>query len=406
MKNGSAAADTQVLIVGAGPTGLVLACELLSQGIDVRIIDKNDGAVLETRAIGMHARTLEALDSMGIVERFLDHGQRVRWFRWHSGGRLIASFDLSCSGSPFGFLLDIPQNVTELLLRERVAELGGAIEQSTELMGFTQEADRVLATVQDPLGETRTVTAGYLVGCDGAHSRVRHELGLAFDGHAYAQNWLLADVLVDWERAEDSVQAMFHRDMPPLIGFPMQNRRWRLTVPYAGDRAEGPPTLDEFQEFVNQRVPERPRISAPTWLSCFRVHRRSTRSYRSGRALLAGDAVHVHSPAGGQGMNTGMMDAHNLGWKLALVASGQAHHELLDTYGEERGPVAVSVLRLTHGLVRIGTLQSGFACTLRDNLLPLLTRSRVLQRRASPLPGRSRLSHEPSGAGRRRRPRG
>src|SRR5215470_16215143 len=345
MKNGSAAHGTQVLIVGAGPTGLVLACELLSQGIDVRIVDKNEGTVLETRAIGMHARTLEALDSMGIVERFLDHGQRVRWLRWHSHGRLIASFDLSCSGSPFGFLLDIPQNATEVLLRGRVAELGGRVEQSTKLIGFTQTEDSVVATLEDPLGVARTVTAGYLVGCDGAHSRVRRQLELAFEGHAYEQDWLLADVLVDWNRAQDSVQAMFNSDLPPLIGFPMQDSRWRLTVPYAGDRIQGPPTLDEFQEFVNERVPERPRISEPTWLACFRVHRRSTRSYRSGRVLLAGDAVHVHSPAGGQGMNTGMMDAHNLGWKLALVISGRAPDTLLDSYAAERRPVADEVLR-------------------------------------------------------------
>jgi 2-polyprenyl-6-methoxyphenol hydroxylase-like FAD-dependent oxidoreductase len=378
-----AAADCQVLVVGAGPTGLVLACELLSRGIDVRIVDRNDGAVLETRALGVHARTLEMLDGMGLVERFLDHGQRVPRFRWYSDGRPIASFDLSSAGSRYGFMLDIPQHETERLLRDRVAELGGVVEQSVELTGVVQDEASVTATVKDAGGRCRTLTAAYLVGCDGAHSRVRHELGLAFEGHPYPQDWLLADVLVDWDREEDSVQALFRTDMPPLIGFPMRGHRWRLTVPFAGQRQHGPPTLEEFQDFVDQRAPERPRLSDPTWLASFHVHRRSTDTYRWGRVMLAGDAVHVHSPAGGQGMNTGMMDAHNLGWKLALVASGCASHELLDTYGDERGPVAASVLGLTHAIVRVGTLQSRVGCALRDSLMPLATRSALVQRRAA-----------------------
>jgi 2-polyprenyl-6-methoxyphenol hydroxylase-like FAD-dependent oxidoreductase len=376
-------ADCQVLVVGAGPTGLVLACELLSLGIDVRVVDRNDGAVRETRALGLHARSLEMLDGMGLVERFLDHGQRVRCFRWYSEGRPIATFDLSWAGSRYPYLLDIPQQETERLLRERVAELGGTIEQSVELTGLSQETACVTATLRDGRGLTRAMTADYLVGCDGAHSRVRHELGLAFEGHPYPHDWLLADVLVDWNRAEDSVQAMFRTDMPPLIGFPMRDHRWRLTVPFAGEREAGPPTLEEFQEFVNHRAPERPRLSDPTWLASFRVHRRSTHTYRSGRVMLAGDAVHVHSPAGGQGMNTGMMDAHNLGWKLALVVTGRASHDLLDTYSEERGPVAAEVLRLTHAIVRVGTLQSGIRCAMRDTLLPLATRSTTIQRRAA-----------------------
>jgi len=161
--------------------------------------------------------------------------------------------------------------------------------------------------------------------------------------------------------------------MAPLIGFPMRDHRWRLTVPFAGPRKSGPPTLEEFQDFVNQRVPERPRLSDPTWLSSFRVHRRSTDTYRQPRVMLAGDAVHVHSPAGGQGMNIGMMDAHNLGWKLALVATGRAPDMLLDTNGEERGPVATKVLSLTHAIKQV----------LRDTLLPLATRSTAIQRRAA-----------------------
>ena len=348
--------DCQVLVVGAGPTGLVLAADLLARGVSTRIIDKGDGVNLETRAIAVHARALEVLDLMGLAERFVEHGQIVRWWRFYADGKPRLSLDLSGNGSRFGFMLDIPQHQTECLLRARVAELGGVIEQGTELTGLADEAAGVTARVRDARGQTRVITAGYVVGCDGAHSRVRHELDLPFHGHPYPQDWLLADVRLDWARSEDEVHAFFRSDGVPLICFPMREHRWRLVVPFAGDRAPGAPDVDEVQRLVDQRAPERIVVSDPTWLASFNCHRRSTGTYRRGHVLLAGDAVHIHTPAGGQGMNTGITDAHNLGWKLALVAVGRAPGQLLDTYGREREPVAAQVLGLTHTLVRFGTM--------------------------------------------------
>jgi 4,5-epoxidase len=261
--------------------------------------------------------------------------------------------------------------------------LGGVVESSTELTGLTIAGDAVTAAIRGPGSQAETITAGYVVGCDGAHSRVRRELGLTFHGHSYPQDWLLADVLLDWDLREDAQHAFFRSDGLPVILFPMRGHRWRVTLPFAGDRDAQAPTLEEIQRLTDQRAPRPVIVSDPSWLACFRSHRRSASAYRQGRVLLAGDAVHIHSPAGGQGLNTGIMDAHNLGWKLALVAAGRASDALLDTYGAERRPVAEEVLRLTHGLVHYGTLSNPLRRRVRDVVVPVLSRSPVIQRRAS-----------------------
>jgi 2-polyprenyl-6-methoxyphenol hydroxylase-like FAD-dependent oxidoreductase len=374
--------DCQVLVVGAGPTGLVLAADLLARGISTRIIDKGDGVHLETRALAVHARALEALDYMGLADRLVDHGQMVRWFSFYTDGKRRVSLDLARNGTRFPFMLDIPQHQTEALLRARIAELGGVIEQGTELTALADEPAGVTATVRDADGQPRQITAGYLAGCDGAHSRVRRELGLPFRGHPYPQDWLLADVRLDWARPENEVHVFFRAGGTPLICFPMREHRWRLVVPFAGDRAPGAPDLAEIQQLVDQRAPEPLVASDPTWLASFHCHRRSTNTYRRGHVLLAGDAVHIHTPAGGQGMNTGITDAHNLGWKLALVAAGRAPDQLLDTYGAEREPVAEQVLGLTHTLVRFGAMTHPVKRALRDAIIPAAFGAGPVHRRA------------------------
>jgi 2-polyprenyl-6-methoxyphenol hydroxylase-like FAD-dependent oxidoreductase len=398
--------DCQVLVVGAGPTGLALAAELLARGISVRIIDKGDGVARQSRAIGIQARTLEALDMMGLAERFIEHGQVVRQLNFYSEGRRLVGLEFARCGSRFGFLLDLPQDQTERLLRARITELGGAVENGTELASLTADGHGVTTVVRNHGGQVQPITARYVVGCDGAHSRVRNELGLTFHGHPYPQDWLLADVLMDWDLGEDAVHAFFRRDGLPVIFFPMREHRWRLTLPFAGDRNRQTPTLAEIQKLADQRTPRPVTVSDPTWLANFHCHRRSASAYRQGPVLLAGDAVHIHSPAGGQGLNTGIMDAHNLGWKLALVAAGRAPDALLDSYGSERSPVAEDVLKLTHGLVHYGSMSHPVKRRVRDVVVPALGRSPAIQRRGARRISQIYVSYPPGPLARQDRGRG
>src|SRR5579859_50798 len=388
--------DCQVLIAGAGPTGLVLACGLLARGIRARIIDKGDGASRESRALGLHARTLEVFDMMGLADQFVSQGQVVRRFHMYTDGRTLVRLELARNGSAFGFMLDVPQDVTETILRRRVSELGGRVEQQAELYGLAADSGGVTATVREPGGVLRTITTDYLVGADGAHSRVRSSLGLEFRGHRYTQDWLLADVHLDWDRPEDEMHAFFRRDGRPLICMPMREHRWRVILPFAGERDRRAPALEEIQRLVGERAPEPVPVSDPSWLATFRCQRRSAQAYKRGRVLLAGDAVHVHSPAGGQGMNTGITDAHNLAWKLALVASGRSPEALLDTYGAERGPVAAEVLALTHALVRLGTVSRPVPRAARNAIIPAAGQLAALQRRAVRRVGQIHVSHASS----------
>ena len=362
--------DCDVLVVGAGPTGLTLAAHLLARGVCTRIIDKDPGTPRLSRAIAIQPRTLETLDMMGIADRFLDVGHRVRGVGVYAGRRRLLGIDMAYSGSPFRFQLHLPQNHTETLLRDRVTELGGTVEAGVELVGFTDDGDAVMAALRDTAGHEQQVSAGFLVGCDGAHSRVRHTLELPFPGQPYPWDWLLADAHLDWAGHPDQVYAFVRPDGLPLACIPITEQLWRLSLPMPGDRGGRPPTLGEIQALVDERGPGATVVTDPETLTCFRCQLRSVSVYRQRRVLLAGDAVHIHSPAGGQGMNTGMLDATNLGWKLTLVVAGRAPESLLDSYEQERGPMATQVLGFTQNLVKFGTAARSLERALRDTSLP------------------------------------
>jgi 2-polyprenyl-6-methoxyphenol hydroxylase-like FAD-dependent oxidoreductase len=378
----TSSAQCQVLVVGAGPTGLVLAAQLLARGVRTRIIDKAAGPASQSRAVAIHARVLELLDTMGLAETFIAHGHQVRRFRMYAGRRSLLNLDMGRNGSRYGFILHIPQSETERLLRVRVAEFGGTVEQGVELVRLSDDGDVVDATLRDVAGHETEVSADYVVGCDGARSRVRHELGLAFEGQPYPNDWLLADVALDGIDRNDQTRAFFRPDGLPLVCLPMGEHRWRVLTPSTGDRAGRPPSFDEIQDLVAQRAPWPMQVSDPEWLATFRCQMRSTTTYRRGRVLLAGDAAHIHSPAGGQGMNTGMMDANNLAWKLALVAD-RAPEGLLDTYGQERVPVASDVLGFTDKVMRLVTMRHPVKRVVRDTLLPAATSLPPVQKRAA-----------------------
>jgi hypothetical protein len=239
---------------------------------------------------------------------------------------------------------------------------------------------------------------------------VRQQIGLPFEAQPYPQDWLLADVALDGAGSDDAVHAFFRPNGLPLVCIPMGGQRWRLVMANAGDRGGQPPTFAEIQELVAERSPRPIQISDPEWLASFRCHLRSTSSYRRGRVLLAGDAAHIHSPAGGQGMNTGMMDAHNLAWKLALVADGHTPDALLDTYGQERVPVASGVLDFTNKLVGLLTMRNRAKRAMRDTVIPVVSRTAVVQRGAACKLSQLSVAYpksplvQPDGHGRRPKP--
>ncbi len=377
-----ASTDCDVLVVGAGPTGLTLAAQLLARGVRTRVIDKDPGTPRLSRAIGITPRTLETLDMMGIVDRFLDEGHRTRGVRLYAGDRQVLGIDMAYSGSIFRFALHLPQHRTEALLRERLAELGGAVENGVELLDFSAAPDLVGVRTRDLAGREHRITAGFVVGCDGAHSRVRHQIDAPFTGQPYSWDWLLADTHLDWSGRGDLVHIYSRPDGFPLLCVPITPDLWRISLPTPGDRAGVAPSLAEIQALVEERGPGSMRVHDPETLTTLRCQIRSTRVYRRERVFLAGDAAHIHSPMGGQGMNTGMMDATNLAWKLALVVSGRASDALLDSYGTERARAAAQVLGLSQRLVSFATRPRTGMVGFREAALPVLRLPSVQRRLA------------------------
>ncbi len=360
----------KILIVGAGPVGLTLACELARYGIGVRLIERSPEPTRTSKALVVWSRTLELLDRMGCAPAFLAAGLRARGASLRSGGRVLGGARFTEIASPYPFALMIPQAETERLLTEHLAGFGIAIERRVTLSAFSHGTDAVTARLTDADGREDEVSTPVLIGCDGAHSRVRHGLDLAFTGQAQGDEWLLADVRVEGPGTPppDEIAVYFHRDGPFAL-FPLPGGRARVigTVGKADPEHPRPdPSLDAVQALTEARAGPGIRVSDPVWLSHFRINERKVEQYRVGRVFLAGDAAHIHSPAGGQGMNTGMQDAVNLAWKLALVLRGEAAPDLLDSYSPERNAVGESVLRNASRLTAAGTLASPAAQAARN----------------------------------------
>lgn len=360
----------QILIVGAGPVGLTLACELARYGVDLRLIDRSPEPTRTSKALVVWPRTLELMDRMGCTRAFLDAGLHARGATLRSGERVLGHTRFTDIDSPYPFALMIPQSETERLLGEHLAGFGVAVERQVTLSGFSQQADGVTARLCHADGREEAITTPFLIGCDGAHSHVRHGLGFAFEGRAEGGEWLLADVRVEGPDAppSDEITVTFHRD-GPIVLFPLSGGRARVIVATGtADPSRKPPepTLELVQALIEARVGPGIRVSDPVWLSYFHINERKVAQYRQGRVFLAGDAAHIHSPAGGQGMNTGMQDAVNLAWKLALVQAGRAAPDLLDSYSSERAAVGDMVLRNASRLTAAATLSRPYAQAARN----------------------------------------
>lgn len=369
--------DCDVLVVGGGPTGLTLAIQLLSRGVRTRLIDQDPGLPKLSRAIGIQPRTIETLDMMGLADRLLAIGHRTTGVSVYIDGRRQVGMDMTVADTDYPFILHMPQNRTEEVLRSRLDELGGKLESGVELIDFIQDAEGVTATLRDAAGHEERVATAYLAGCDGSHSRVRHILDVPFTGQPYPFDWLLADAELDGVVSSDEVHVYWGPGGQPLSLIPIDGSLWRVSAPTPGERGGATPTLEEIQELVDARGPGGIVVRDPETLLCFRCQIRSTDAYRTGRVFLAGDAAHIHAPTGAQGMNLGINDAANLGWKLAHVVLGQAPDPLLDSYGAERHQAAQQVMAFTDNMVRFATEPSVLKRALRRARMPLLRLRKV-----------------------------
>ncbi|HEX8796846.1 MAG TPA: FAD-dependent monooxygenase [Polyangiaceae bacterium] len=365
-----------ILVVGAGPVGLMAACELRRRGAEVRIVDCAEVATDKSKALGVHARTLELLDTMGLADRFVASGRKIHGTNAFADDKRIVHVEFHDIDSPFPFVLALPQADTERLLRERLAELGGAVERGLKLVALAQDDAGVTATLERPGGERETARFAWLVGCDGAHSAVRHALGLSFDGVPYEERFVLADVVLDCRLPDDEVSAYLAPDGLAAF-FPLPAGRWRVIV----DAPLEQPTVDDVMRLLATRGVPTLTLRETNWVASFRIHRRIVPHYRVGRCFVAGDAAHIHSPVGGQGMNTGMQDAFNLAWKLALVVHGAARESLLDSYEAERRPVAAATLTGTDLATKVVTLRNPVAREVRNRLAGYLSSLEIVQRR-------------------------
>ena len=363
---------TDVLIAGAGPVGLSAAAELRRQGVECRLIDRLPARLPYAKAVGVQPRTLEIWDRMGLARTALESAVPLRGQLIYVNGREQARFDLTLPPEvPYGFAA-LPQYETERLLEEYLSGFGTAIERGTELLSFAQDADGVTAGLATASGGEE-VRARFLIGCDGAHSIVRKGLGLTFEGGSFAEEYMLADVETDWSLPHGyGLRSLHHTDDGPtddlLVCIPLPGSgRYRMSMlvpPELSTRARGGepgggdgvahgmegdrvPELPDIQAVVDRLAPEPAPLSRLRWSSVFRISHRIVDRYAEGRVFVAGDAAHIHPPTGAQGMNTGIQDACNLAWKLALVVHGRAEPALLASYDAERRPIGEEVVGRT-----------------------------------------------------------
>ena len=373
---------SDVAIVGAGPTGLFAAALLARAGVAVRILDKAPGPAKESRAFAVQARSVELLASIGLGDAVLDRGTLATGARIYVDGREAAGFGFAADGradTPYPLVLVLSQSEMEAILVAEVKRLGIAVERGVTIGTIVEDQGGVTLAGTGPRGEPLQARAGYVIGADGAHSVVRKAAGLTFAGAPYAQGFLLADCRLEGLVSDGPFCVFLHgRDF--ALWFPMKGEQTGRVLttdgavaadPSLASQGTAPATLADVEASFRRATQRDVRLSDATWTSRYRVHHRSCDRYRVGRVFVAGDAAHIHSPAGGQGMNTGLQDVANLAWKLAIAVQGEAPSGLLDSYDAERRPVGETVLRVTDRAFSFLTSASGLVGGIRDVLLPL-----------------------------------
>jgi 2-polyprenyl-6-methoxyphenol hydroxylase-like FAD-dependent oxidoreductase len=358
--------ERDVVIVGAGPVGLALAAELRRRGVSALALDRLEEGANTSRAAAVHARTLEVLETLGITEDLLSRGVRIPTFRVRDRDRELLNIDFTEIPSKYRFVLMIPQNETEALLAARLKALGGELVRSCEVTSLRQENDSATVIARRNGTETQ-IRARYVIGCDGMHSAVREQAGIEFEGGSYESAFILGDVTMDWPIPRKEV-SLFFSPAGLFVVAPLPHDRFRIVATV--DQAPEHPTVSDLQQLLVERGPalQAGRIHSLIWSARFRIHHRVAKTLKKGHVLILGDAAHVHSPAGGQGMNTGIQDAIALGETLSLVLNG-APEAKLDEWEQSRREIARRVVALTDRMTRMATVRSHSGQGLRNAVL-------------------------------------
>jgi 2-polyprenyl-6-methoxyphenol hydroxylase-like FAD-dependent oxidoreductase len=367
--------NTDLIIIGAGPTGLSLACQCIRYGIDFVVVEKNATVTPYSKAIGVQARTLEVYDQIGLADPAIERGTIASRVRLIEGGEVRGEMNLGNFGkdlSEYPYMLMLEQSKNEKLLYEFVLSHGRDVSWNTELENFSQDETGVTAQVKLPSGESQTIRGKFLAGCDGASSPVRHGLGLTFEGSTFERLFYVADARVEWDLPHDALHVCLAKEVFVAF-FPMPGEnRYRVvgTFPESKNEEQGEVLYEEIEQEIKHQVKLDLELSDVRWFSLYKVHSRRVNKFSNGRCFLAGDSAHIHSPAGAQGMNTGIQDAYNLAWKIALVVKGIASEELLDTYNEERLANAQRLLESTDRMFEFAAGSNWLMSFIRTTIFP------------------------------------
>ncbi len=380
------AASPDVLIIGAGPAGLTAAAEAIRHGLSVRIIDQNESRSIYSKALVVHSRSLEIFQDMGFVSQVINSGQKFHALNIYTANKNLARIvfqELDWQDADFPYWLSIPQSETERCMEDHLNELGGSVERGTELINLEQFSDYVRVTLKHQADSIETVDVPWVVGCDGARSLTRKLLGLELKGKADDKVFILGDVKIDWDLPEDEGYNVLSSDGIVLIVPMPEAHRYRIIchMPELSITDLPKITLELLQSLVNQRTAFTMRLSDLTWSSIFSSKHFVVSQHRQGRVFMAGDAAHIHSPVGGQGLNSGIQDAYNLMWKLALMQHGQALPKLLDSYTVERHKTAQNLIAKVGTATKIVTLKNPLAQKLRNQLAGVLLNTDMMRNR-------------------------
>lgn len=368
---------TQVIIIGAGPTGLALAVQLQRYNIDFIILERNDATTHLSKAMVVHARTLEIFDQIGLAEKAVSIGQPAQRFLLLSKGKVKGEVTIGAFGeglSPYPFALILEQNKTEKLLAEHLTMMGDAIQWGSEISNFEPGSNNVAVTYKDKTGNEQTIEGDYMVGCDGASSMVRHHLGFGFSGETQERTFYVADVKMESpiKHRTDAWFVMVEKGF--VLFFPMEGDKHYRVIGTVPDElaAKSDIAFADVSHTLKEQMKVDITFTEEYWFSTYKVHSRLAESFSKGRCFIAGDAAHIHTPAGGQGMNTGIQDAYNLAWKMAFVLKGKAPEYLLATYSDERRANAIKLLNTTDRLFDIFAGRGALTNFFRQNILPLI----------------------------------